>query len=208
MYICNDCNCLSVYHYRSILVCFIYIFTHRIALTHWGRGKIDAVSSNDIFNCSFLYENARICIKISLKFVPNGPINNILALVQIMAGRRPGDKSLSESIMVTLPTHICVTRPQWVKVDFKYFFKYFFQVDFLYFPFPWTRSLLFLMNDDFFPCATCRQYVTWRFISYVQTQRSTSWQTRYQWSHVLCLREEWEGWKSTLCFSMIWLNLN
>ena len=37
------------------------------------------------------------------------------ALVQIMAWRRPGDKPLSEPMMVSLPTHICVTRPQWVK---------------------------------------------------------------------------------------------
>ena len=40
--------------------------------------------------------------------------NNIPALVQIMALRRPGDKPLSEPMMVRLPTHICVTRPQWV----------------------------------------------------------------------------------------------
>ena len=51
-------------------------------------------------------------IKISLKFVPSVPIINIPALVQIMAWRRPGDKPLSEPIMVTLLTHICVTRPQ------------------------------------------------------------------------------------------------
>ena len=31
-----------------------------------------------------------------------------------MAWRRPGDKSLSEPMMVRLSTHICVTRPQWV----------------------------------------------------------------------------------------------
>ena len=31
-----------------------------------------------------------------------------------MAWRRPGDKPLSEPIMVRLPTHICITRPQWV----------------------------------------------------------------------------------------------
>ena len=43
-----------------------------------------------------------------------GPINNIPTLVQIMAWRRPGDKPLSETIMVRLLTHICVTRPQWV----------------------------------------------------------------------------------------------
>ena len=62
-----------------------------------------------------MIENARILIHISLHFVPLGPINNIPALVQIMAWRRPGDKTLSEPMMVRLPTHICVTRPQWVK---------------------------------------------------------------------------------------------
>ena len=31
-----------------------------------------------------------------------------------MAWRHPGDKPLSEPMMVSLPTHICVTRPQWV----------------------------------------------------------------------------------------------
>ena len=32
-----------------------------------------------------------------------------------MAWRRPGDKPLSEPMMVGVLTHICVTRPQWVK---------------------------------------------------------------------------------------------
>ena len=50
--------------------------------------------------------------------MPKGPIDNIPALVQIMAWRRPGDKPLFEPIMVGLLTHICVTRPQWVnKID-------------------------------------------------------------------------------------------
>ena len=53
-------------------------------------------------------------IKNSHKFVPNGPINNIPALVQIMVWCRPGDKPLSEPMMVRLPTHTCITRPQWV----------------------------------------------------------------------------------------------
>ena len=68
-----------------------------------------------IFKYTFLNENVWISIKISLKFVPKGPINNIPSLVQIMAWHRPGDKPLSERIMVSLLTHICVTRPQWVK---------------------------------------------------------------------------------------------
>ena len=80
-------------------------------LTHWGRGKMAAA---DTFKHIFLNENVRISIKISLKFVPKGPINNNPALVQIMAWRRSGDKPLSEPMIVSLLTHICVTRPQWV----------------------------------------------------------------------------------------------
>ena len=37
------------------------------------------------FKCIFLNENVRISIKISLKFVAKDPINNIPALVQIIA---------------------------------------------------------------------------------------------------------------------------
>ena len=41
-------------------------------------------------------------------------MNNIPALFQIMAWRRPGDTPLSEPMLVSLLTHICVTQPQWV----------------------------------------------------------------------------------------------
>ena len=37
--------------------------------------------ADDIFKRIFVNENVRISIKISLKFVPEGPINNIPALV-------------------------------------------------------------------------------------------------------------------------------
>ena len=70
--------------------------------------------ADDTFKRIFLNENVRISIKISLKFVLKGPINNNPALVQIMAWRRWGDKPLSEPMMVSLLTHICVARPQWV----------------------------------------------------------------------------------------------
>ena len=71
--------------------------------------------ADDIFKCSFFNGNIWISIKISLKFVPEVRINDISALVQRMAWHRPGDKPLSQSMMVCLLTHICVTRPQWVK---------------------------------------------------------------------------------------------
>ena len=45
----------------------------------------------DIFKYIFMNENVRIVIKISLKIVLKGRINNIPALVQIMAWRRRGD---------------------------------------------------------------------------------------------------------------------
>ena len=67
-----------------------------------------------IFKRIFLNENARISIEMSFKFVLRVLINNIPASFQIMAWRRPGDKPLSEPMMVILQTHICVARPQWV----------------------------------------------------------------------------------------------
>ena len=70
--------------------------------------------ADDTFKRIFLNENVGISIKISLKFVHKGPINNIPTLVQIMAWRRPGDKPLSEPMVGSLLTHICVTQPQWV----------------------------------------------------------------------------------------------
>ena len=47
-------------------------------------------------------ENFFILIKISLKFVPKGPIGNNPAQVQIMAWRRIGDKPLSAPMLTWL----------------------------------------------------------------------------------------------------------
>ena len=69
--------------------------------------------ADDIFKCIFLNENVWISIKIPLKFVSKSPINTIPALVQIMAWRRPGNKPISEAMMVNLLRHIFVSRPQW-----------------------------------------------------------------------------------------------
>ena len=98
------------------LVVFNYTRKLKWHLTHWGGNKGTPFRhfADDIFKCIFLNGNIWIPIKISLKFVPKGPINNIPALAQILAWRRSGDKPLSEPMMVSLLTHICVTRPQWV----------------------------------------------------------------------------------------------
>ena len=65
------------------------------------------------FQMHFREWNVRIPIKKSLKFVLKGPINNIPALVQIMAWRRPDDMPLPEPMMVRLLSHIYVTSPAW-----------------------------------------------------------------------------------------------
>ena len=73
--------------------------------------------ADDMFKCIFLNVNVWIPIEISMTFVPKGSLNNNPALFQMMAWRRPGDKPLSEPMMVSSLTHICVTRPQWVNGD-------------------------------------------------------------------------------------------
>ena len=56
---------------------------------------------NNIFKWIFLNENVWISIKISLKFIPDGPFDNIPALVQIMTWHWPGDKPSPEPMLVT-----------------------------------------------------------------------------------------------------------
>ena len=81
------------------------------ALRSRQNGRISQTTFSSAFYWMKIYELQLI---IHWSFVPKGPINNIAALVQIMGRRRPGDKPLSEPMLVSLPTHICVIRPQWI----------------------------------------------------------------------------------------------
>ena len=58
-----------------------------------------AILADDIFKHIFFNENVRILIEISLKFVPNGPIENKSALVRVMAWRRTCNKPLPEPML-------------------------------------------------------------------------------------------------------------
>ena len=116
-FVCLKISCVSVLDHQQV-----YINFNTLRPRQNGRHFAD-----DTFKCIFLNENVEISIKISLKFVPKGPINNIPSLVQVMAWCRPGDKPLTEPMVVKSLTHICVTRPQWVKMimaveDFEYIF--------------------------------------------------------------------------------------
>ena len=56
-----------------------------------------AILADDIFKCIFL--NERDKIKIQMKLVPKGLIDNKPALVQVMVWRQTGDKPLPEPMM-------------------------------------------------------------------------------------------------------------
>ena len=89
--------------------------------THWRIQRGGAPGADDIIKCIFLMK----IFEFLFKFVPNGPVNNIAALVQIMIWRRPGDKPLSEPMMVSLPPrmrHSASTLFEKVRCDGYYFY--------------------------------------------------------------------------------------
>ena len=118
---CNIINMsLKLWHGLGIashqFVWWKYLFMHKTnaSLTHWVWSKMAHHISDDIFKYIFLNDNVCIAIRISLKFVPEGPIHNIPSLVQKITWRLVGAKPLSESMMVSLLMHVCAIRPQWV----------------------------------------------------------------------------------------------
>ena len=109
----------------TYLLCAFEIYT--CSLLHFVLGVVISSAINtvrprqngrhftgDILKCIFLNEDVWFPIKIKLNLVPQNTLINIPSLLQIMVWRRPGDKPLSEPVMVSLLTHICVTRRQWV----------------------------------------------------------------------------------------------
>ena len=110
------CKIIRNLYWIHLCKCHLYACfdVYNIILSHWGWDKWPPFSRRH-FQMHFLNENVWISIKISLKFVRKGVFNNFPVLGQIMAWRPPGDKPLSEPMMESLLTHICVTRPQWVK---------------------------------------------------------------------------------------------
>ena len=75
---------------------WLYLMFNTLRPRQKGRHFAD-----DKFTCIIVNENLWILSENSLKFVPKAPVNNIPALVQIMAWRWPGAKPLSEPMMVT-----------------------------------------------------------------------------------------------------------
>ena len=98
-------------------LCLQWRCRHSTTINTWRLSQNCSHFAADYFKYIFFNENVWIPIQIALKFVSMRSISNIPAWVQIMAWRRPGDKPLSETIMVRLPTHLCVTRLRWVNAS-------------------------------------------------------------------------------------------
>ena len=82
-------------------------------LANWGRVMHICVSNltitgSNAFSWTKMYKFPLI---FHCSFVPKCPINSNPALVQIMAWRRPGDKPLSEPMMISLLTYMRHSAP-------------------------------------------------------------------------------------------------
>ena len=116
----------------------------------------------------FVYGNVFILIKISLKFVPKGPIDSKSVLVQMMAPI--GDESLSISTLdyFTAPymyMFMCITRPRWITYVLcminHYEYRY--------------RDILFLLIHTLINVSQCRMFgATTVWATPYQTYRKTS----------------------------------
>ena len=93
-----------------------YIGAHLPRWVYTLRGGNCRQFADDIFKCIFVNYKLEISLNISLKFGPKVRINDIPALVSIMAWCQAGDNSSSEPMAASLMAHICITRPQWVNI--------------------------------------------------------------------------------------------
>ena len=108
-YTSQMCSCMN-----DPMVCFF----QQYILTHLGWNKMATIlqtTFSNAFSCMKWYE---FQLRFHWSLFPRVQLNNIPALVQTMAWCPPGNKPLSEPLMVSLLTHICVSRPQLVKLPY------------------------------------------------------------------------------------------
>ena len=107
-------------------------------LTHWGRDKMAAIFQTTFWKAFSWMKMYEFGLIFYWSFVPKVRINNIPALVQIMAWCRSDDKQLSEPMMVSLLPHICVTRPQLTEPGWRIHIR----ADCRFVPSQWGTALL------------------------------------------------------------------
>ena len=95
---CNGSHGIS----SSWVFCTQFLAT----LTHWDRDEMKNISQMTFSNAFSSMKMFEFRLQFHWTLFPRVQ----LTIFQ----RRPGDKPLSETMMVKLLTHICVNRPQWV----------------------------------------------------------------------------------------------
>ena len=98
-YRCGDKNCVRLSYFSN---------TGNMASLYWFPALLNTLRlrqngrhfADNLLRCIFLGRNIWIWIKISLKFVPKGPINDFPALVQTLAWHQIGNKPLSEPMLI------------------------------------------------------------------------------------------------------------
>ena len=88
-------------------------FVNTLRLRQNGRRDFP----DDIFKCIFLNENVWISIKISLKFVPKDPINNIPALIRDGSMTKPCLPRVAAQPQMTLSFFKPYLSPRWRYCD-------------------------------------------------------------------------------------------
>ena len=83
-------------------------------IIHLPPGQNGRHIADDLFKRIFWDQNIWFSNKISLKYFPWGVMNNMAALVHIMAWRPPGDIHYLNLCWLNSSTHICGTRGRWV----------------------------------------------------------------------------------------------
>ena len=98
---CQACLCSGFLCHQVISSCDIVCVTNINAPLPWGWISTTSVDTMRPWQNGHHFADIfkSIVIKISLNFVPKWSVNNIPALVQIMAWLQPGNKPLPESMI-------------------------------------------------------------------------------------------------------------
>ena len=99
----NKCQAISNHHADSIVILVSYepyYVTHVLCFNTLRPRRNGRHFADNILKCIFVNKTFWILNKISLKYVPQGLINNKAALVQIMDWRLTGNKPLFEPMLI------------------------------------------------------------------------------------------------------------
>ena len=94
----------------------IFKWVSKTSFNSSPAGQFGGKMANDIFNYISFNENVWISIKMSLKFIPKGQVDNKSVLFQVMAWCHHATSHYLNQCWPSSLTHICDSPGRWVKV--------------------------------------------------------------------------------------------